>query len=153
MAGSVFHTHDVGGFAGVLGIADSDTTVTPFTDLDPMNVDLYPQKYVAALYSVGAIEGTSPGLFSPYDSVTRAQFVTMIVRALRTLSPSALAEPPAGFVSAVGTFSPTHDESMTIAEYNGLLAGLEGYGAAWNPWAPATRGEVAQMLRNVSQLD
>jgi hypothetical protein len=139
--------------SGVLGIADSDSTITPFTDLGPMDAELYPQKYIAALLSIGSIEGTGPGRFSPYDSVTRAQLVTMVMRALRTLNPGAIADPPAGFAPAMGSFSSTHDESMRVAEYNGLLAGLQGYGAAWDPWAPATRGEVAQMLRNVAQLD
>ena len=138
--------------SGVLGIADSDVTATPFTDLDPIDAELYPQKYIAALVSVGAVEGTNPGLFSPYDSVTRAQLVTMMVRALRTLDPAALAEPPAGFTSAMGTFSSAYDDSMRVAEYNGLFTGLAGYGATWDPWAPATRGEVAQMLRNLTQL-
>ena len=139
--------------SGVLGIADWGTTVTPFTDLGPMDGELYPQVYISALYSAGAIEGTGPGRFSPYESVTRAQLVTMIVRALRTLDPSALSEPPAGFTPAVGSFSVSYDESMSMAEYNGLLDGLESYGPNWDPWAPATRGEVAQILQNLAALD
>jgi len=139
--------------SGALGIADSESTITPFADLSPTDTDLYPQKYIAALFSVGAIEGTRPGQFSPYDSVTRAQLVTMAVKALRTLDPSSLAEPPAGFIAAVGSFNPSHDESMRVAEYNGLLEGIQGYGASWDPWAAATRGEVAQILRNVAELN
>ncbi len=77
----------------------------------------------------------------------------MMVRALHTLDPEALAEPPASFVSAVGAFSSAYDEPMRVADYNGLLAGLEGYGRTWDPWASATRGEVAQMLRDLTQLN
>ena len=40
-----------------------------------------------------------------------------------------------------------------VAEANGLLAGIPGYGEGWNPWAPATRGEVAQLLFNTLTLD
>ena len=43
-----------------LGIADGDATATPFVDLDPMDADLYPHKFVAALVGVGAVQGTSP---------------------------------------------------------------------------------------------
>ncbi len=47
--------------SGILGIADSDVTTTPFTDLDSMDAGLYPQKYVAALLSVGSIQAPVPG--------------------------------------------------------------------------------------------
>jgi hypothetical protein len=36
-----------------------------------------------------------------------------------------------------------------MAEYNSLLAGIQGFGASWNPWSAATRGEVAQVLHNM----
>jgi hypothetical protein len=35
---------------------------------------------------------------------------------------------------------------MRTAEWNGLLAGLEGFGRTWNPWADASRGDTAQIL-------
>jgi len=136
--------------AGTLGIADGNSTWTPFLDLDPADADLYPHKYIAALFFLGAVQGTSPDQFSQWDAVSRAQLVSIVVRALRTLAPGALAQPPAGFVSAMGDIDPSHTESMTIAEYNGLLQGCYGYGSAWDPWAPATRGEVAQILRNLT---
>jgi hypothetical protein len=139
--------------AGTLGIADGEPTWTPFLDLGPVGVDLYPHFYIAALFSLGAVEGTSANQFSPWDSVSRAQLVTIAVRALRTLAPEAVGEPPAGFVSSMGSFSPSHEKSMRIAEYNGLLEGLSGYGSAWDPWAPATRGEVAQILHNLTILE
>ncbi len=47
--------------AGALGIADSDAIATPFTDLGPMDAQLYPQKYVAALFSVGAVRESPLG--------------------------------------------------------------------------------------------
>jgi hypothetical protein len=39
-----------------------------------------------------------------------------------------------------------------VAEYNGLLAGLRGYGSIWDAWADATRGECAQTLSNLMDL-
>lgn len=139
--------------AGTLGIADGESTWTPFVDLDPADADLYPQKYIAALFSLGAVQGTNADHFDAYDPVSRTQLVSIAVRALRTLAPGALEEPPAGFISAMGDFDPSHGESMRVAEYNGLLDGLYGYGSAWDPWVLATRGEVAQVLRNLTTLE
>jgi len=139
--------------AGTLGIADEDSTLGPFVDLDVADSDLYPHKYVASLFALGAVQGTSPSLFSPWEQATRAQVISILVRSMQALAPGALAEPPSGYVSAVGMFDPSHDGAMTLAEYNGLLAGLESYGPSWEPWAPATRGEVAQMLSNLTLLE
>jgi hypothetical protein len=33
------------------------------------------------------------------------------------------------------------------------MDGIENYGTSWDPWAKATRGEVAQMLGNVLNLN
>ena len=72
----------------------------------------------------------------------------MVVRALESLSPSALDPVPTDFDSSVQGLSGEHAEVMKKAEYNGLLAGLTGFGSSWGPWATATRGEVAQILWN-----
>jgi hypothetical protein len=63
-----------------------------------------------------------------------------------------LQTPPAGYSGALGDFSAQHAEYARVAEYNHLLEGLEGYGPSWNPWAPATRGEAAQMLAQLIEL-
>jgi hypothetical protein len=139
--------------ATVLGIADDGSTVVPFVDLGEADEDLYPHKYVASLFLLGALKGTSPSLFSPAEPATRAQVISILVRAVQALAPEGLAEPPVGAVSAVGLFDPSHDEAMLLAEYNGVLADLEDYGASWDPWAPATRGEVAQILRSFTLLE
>jgi len=138
--------------SGTLGIADGTSIQTPFFDLGTADAELYPHKFVASLVSLGAVQGTSVGNFSPWESVSRAQLVTVAVRALRTLAPQALDYPPSGYVSYLGAFDPKHGEAMRIAEYNGLLEGLVGYGSVWDPWLAASRGEVAQMLRNLTVL-
>jgi hypothetical protein len=48
----------------------------------------------------------------------------------------------------MGDFDADHGPTLRIAEYNGLLDGLQGYGPDWDPWAGATRGEAAQILAN-----
>lgn len=137
---------------GMLGIADEELTSTPFVDLDEMGADHYPHMYIAALFSLGSIKGTGANSFSPWETVSRAQLATILIRALRTLDSSGLAEPSASFVSCLGDIDPSHDDDMRIAEYNGLLGGLDGFGSSWDPWAPATRGEVAQLLYNLLSL-
>jgi hypothetical protein len=136
-----------------LGIADDDTIVMPFKDLDPIDEHLYPHKYVAALYSLGAIAGTSADEFSPWAPVTRAQMVTMLVRALRAIAPEILATPSQDVLPMTGAISPDHTASMAAAEASGLLQGIVDYGNTWDPWAPASRGELAQILTNVRRLD
>ncbi len=46
----------------------------------------------------------------------------------------------------LGEFSMDHQRTMAVAEANGLLAGIEGYGETWNPWAMATRGRPLRSL-------
>ena len=124
-----------------------EASYAPFADLGPDDLtDLYPHEYAAAALAAGITKGTGATTFSPWADITRAQLVTMIVRAAQSRDPGRLTEPPADYVGTIGDFSPVHAPNMRMAEYNGLLAGLVGFGAGWDPWAPATRGEVAQML-------
>jgi hypothetical protein len=133
--------------SGVFRLPVNESLVAPFTDLgsdDPKN--LYPHDYTAAAALAGITRGVDPGVFAPYADITRAQVVTMLVRGTKMLAPSALADPPTVYLGAMGDFSGDHAAAMRSAEYNGLLAGIVGFGRDWNPWKAATRGEVAQML-------
>ena len=136
---------------GVMRLPVSEALVAPFDDLGPdVPTDLYPHEYVAAAGGAGITNGVHPREFVPYDPIKRAQVVTMIVRAANSLWPGALQTPPAQFVGKLAAFTdPNHGANMRVAEFNGLLTGLEGFGPVWNPWAATTRGEVAQMLWNL----
>ncbi len=79
-------------------------------------------------------------------NIGRAQLVTMIVRAAQRLAPQSLASPPAGFTGTLGRFDPVHGPTMAVAEHNGLMKDVVGFGPGWDPWASATRGEMAAML-------
>ena len=136
-------------FASALGLADENLSATAFGDLGPADENLYPHRFVAALQSVGAISGVAPTEFAPWKSVTRAQMTAMIVRAVQTLDPDALA--PAQSQSVLGDVQ-IYTDALAIAEANGLLDGLPGYGKSWNPWAKATRGEAVQVLNNLLNL-
>jgi len=136
---------------GIIRLPVSEALVAPFSDLGPDDpASLYPHEFVAAAATAGITTGVRPGEFVPYDPIKRAQVVTMIVRAANQIWPGALETPPTGYAGELASFTDgTHGSSMRTAEFNGLLAGLEGFGAAWNPWTTATRGEVAQMLWNL----
>ena len=131
---------------GMMILAVDEGMTSPFTDLgadDPNG--LYPHEYVAAAAEHGIALGITPTQFGPYLDISRAQAVTMVVRAIQNLGgPGMLLEPPSGYAGALGDFDGTHGPTMRLAEGNGLLAGLVGFGPAWDPWAAASRGEVAR---------
>ena len=124
-------------------------SAAPFPDLgaDVAN-DIYPHDFVAAAFAAKIIKGDSNGKFKPYDGIYRIGVILMVVRALDGLAPGFLDPVPADFKSPVGGLSGEHAEAMRKAEYNDLTDGLAGFGAGWNAWATATRGEVAQILWN-----
>lgn len=144
-------------FAKMLSLALSLEIVsgaaTPFTDLgDRTTGNPYPHDYVAAAFSKGIIRGLTASTFGTYEQVTRAQVVTMVVRAAEMIAPSALTQAPASFTATWGAFSPDHQDNARIAEFNGLLNGLPLDGAAADPWAPMTRAETAQIIANLATL-
>lgn len=147
---------------GVMGleVAEEDwpDPAVPFTDLGedvlpgPEVINsLYPHEYVAVAYRNHITGGLTAANFAPYDRISRGQVATMLVRAADTLNPGLLLSPPTGY-GTLGDFDPTHGPNLRKAEYNGLLAGLAGFGSSWDPWAFASRGETAQMLWNLMAL-
>jgi hypothetical protein len=134
-----------------LPVSESDSW-EPFTDLGPNDPSsLYPHEFVGAAYRAGITTGKSATSFAPWDDISRAQVVSMVVRAAHSLRPGVLHAPPSGWRGSIGIFDSTHGENLVGAEYNGLLNGLEGYGSRWNPWLKMSRGEVAQVLWNLLQ--
>jgi lysophospholipase L1-like esterase len=133
-----------------LGIDQAGGGEPPFEDLGPaLSPDGYPKSYVAAAFAEGIVQGQTQDQFLPFSGLTRAQAITMIVRAAISLNVARMDTPPADYHSALGAFSEVHGPTAALAEYNGLLAGLVGFGPSWDPWAFATRGEVAQMIEDL----
>jgi hypothetical protein len=125
--------------------------IAPFTDLGSNVSPLYPREYVSVAYQAGLIAGVDSTHFDPYGLVTRAQVMTMVIRAAKAFALAHLEKLPPGWMGQLGGFSdPTHGGNAHLAEYNGLLAGIDL--TSWNPWDPATRGEMAQMLYNLMML-
>lgn len=134
-----------------LDIAPADSTATRFTDLGSPDDGGYPHKYVQVAFDHGITVGTNQAgtLFAPYDNIRRDQVVSMIVRGVKSEIAGLLVEPPAGADSVFAGVGEPHGANLRVAEHNGLLEGLAGMGAGWDVKAPATRGEVAQMLYNL----
>jgi hypothetical protein len=64
-----------------------------------------------------------------------------------------LLDTPAYYTSLPGNFDSTHAFNLAIAQDNGLMDGLLGYGREWDPWRAATRGEGARLLWNLFRID
>lgn len=141
----------------VVGVDPTDhTNQPPFKDVQGLEGgdDRNLRYYVEAGLETGIVRGITPTRFAPFGRLTRAQAVTALVRAAKVITPQALEWPadrsprggPAPFGGTLGDFSPVHAQNMRIAEYNGLLDEIVGFGRDWDPWAPMTRGEAARIL-------
>lgn len=126
-----------------------DPSQAPFRDLGPGGMkDRYPGSYVAAAYVTGIVKGKSSAVFDPYGPLTRAQAMTIAVRAAEKLRARDFKPLPAGYQGRLAGFDdPTHGENAKLAEANHLLAGIDL--RRWDPWATATRSEAATIAWNL----
>ncbi len=74
-----------------LGLPTTIADVCRFSDvaLSP-GEDLYPDHFVAVAAANGITRGYADGTFRPYDAIERIHAVTMVIRALERIYPSAL---------------------------------------------------------------
>ena len=135
-----------------LGLPVDASMSSSFKDLGPDSSHFYPDEYVAAATKAGLLAGYSPTEFGPWNQLTRAQMVTVLVRAAQKLSPSALTSPPSDYVGSVTGGPEAHAGNLRIAEYNGLLRNLADFGSSWDPNSYARRGEVVQLLFDLKKL-
>ena len=135
--------------------SDFPNSGVPFIDLgadDPNS--LYPHEYVAVCALNSITTGKTPTTFEPLSNITRQQMISMVVRAADNLAPGTLKAVPAGWTGKLSYADANHGANIQKAEYNGLLAGLNGGGdlATWAVTGKAMRGEVAQVLWNLVTL-
>ncbi|MCF6097459.1 S-layer homology domain-containing protein [Thermovorax subterraneus] len=111
-------------------------------EFDDLSLDEEESKIVSALTRMGVVEGTSPKRFSPDQVLTRAQVVTMLVRALGLEKTAPLAY-RLGFRDE-GEIPDWARDSVYIGSSIGLVKGDErGY---FRPHDPVTRAEAAVFL-------
>ncbi len=140
---------------GTVGFPCSEADICYFTDVENGGpTTLYPDNFIAVAAIYGVTNGIGGGRFAPYRDITRAQVITMVVRAAQNYM-TGLRAPNAAYYATGGgiwrNFNDlTHGYNVQLAEFNGLLTGLQGSvdPAVWI-WQPATRGEVAQILWNL----
>lgn len=125
-----------------------ETDVCHFTDVEISGPgDLFPDNYIAVCAAHGVTVGKTATKFDPYNTITRYQVISMVVRAGLDLQPGFLPAPPANWTAPSGWANdPIHGANAARAEYNGLLAGLDL--GALSPYGNMSRGEVAQVLYN-----
>ncbi|MHB8869190.1 MAG: S-layer homology domain-containing protein [Thermoleophilia bacterium] len=120
-----------------------------FVDLiGPGGEDMFLRRVVEAGFELGITRGTTARTFGPYAPISRAEATSMLVRAAEVASSGSTATPTDYQGTLVG-FSGPHAENLRTAEYQGFFRGLVGFGSAWDPLAPLTRGEAAQVLVNL----
>jgi hypothetical protein len=139
-----------------LGLPVSENDICPFSDVEKPGNNLYPDNYVAVCAHNGITVGKTANTFDPYNYITRAQVMTMVVRAA-PLAGIELDQPTSAYYNdskyVMRKFNEApHGPNAQIAELNGLLWGIRldsaGY---WEPYKNATRGEVAQILWRLLQ--
>lgn len=128
-----------------MGYTPTEDDWCSFPDVEHVPGRLYPFHFVAKAAATGLTTGYKDGTFGPGDPATRQQVITMVVRA----GGSRLETPPADFAGVYYDGDLAHGRNIRVAEYNGLLAGLQGPPAQWDAERFATRGECAQMLWNL----
>jgi hypothetical protein len=141
-----------------LGLTVTGTESNQFGDVENQSGTdpFYPSKYVAVCAANGITVGRTANTFAPYDSISRAQVMTMVVRAAPRVG-VVLNQPSSAYYGdsryTMRKFDdPNHGLNAQIAEVNGLLWGIRQDSAGvWDPYKNATRGEVAQILWRLRQ--
>ena len=158
-----FHPHDVvtrQQFAKMvvitLGLPVTGDEVCPFVDVtagisptDPF----YPDKYVAVCAAYGITKGKTPTKFGPYSLITRAQVLSMVVRAADDAGIALEAPSEEYYAGTIANSTlrtlkdPVHALNAQTAEMNNLTWGIwPDTATLWDVRLNATRGEVALIL-------
>jgi hypothetical protein len=134
-----------------MGYPVTEDQVYDFTDSPPLvhlTGSLYPYHYVAEAVMLGVMVTDSTGAFHPLYRERCKDAVASLVVAAGTH----LGTPPDSFTGTLTSSDPLVAQNLKKAEYNHLLdniVGPDGTLASWDPDAPATRAEMAQLLWNL----
>lgn len=118
---------------------DDSTTSTPPSSTSEKLIDIsghWAEAHIESLYSEGIINGKGNGIFAPDDSITRSEFVALIVRVLAV--PSSNTELPFEDVNA--------DDWYVSVLKSALTAGLISSDTEFRPNVVISREEMAAIL-------
>lgn len=121
--------------------AESRASALPFDDIK----DSYARTYITELHASGMIDGVGNGKYAPRDPVTRAAFVTMLMRVKKQ-------EPIPGGIAA---FADVPSSSWPYGFVQAAVAGNTVSGVApdrFAPDQPVTRQEAAVLIARASGL-
>ena len=107
-----------------------------FTDI--ASVQSWAGRQIQVVAAKGAIEGRSNGIFAPQDSVTRAEFSKMLIRALNL--ENSMATESFADVNTSDWFAPY----VAAAAEKGIIQGRSS--TSFAPHAKITRAEMATMI-------
>ncbi len=122
------------------GLTETTTSEAPtFTDLDGVE---WAREHIEALAAAGVVSGRGNGIYAPLDSVTRAEFLQMLVKALGVTSENATCD----FADVIA------GEWYYNAVATGTTFGLaSGYGNGYFGTTDLiTRQDAAVMLNNAA---
>ena len=134
-----------------MGYQVTELDLYDFTDQPPLvHLDsiLYPYHYVAVAALKGVVVAYADGTYRPLYRERGAEAVESAVRAAGEY----ITQPPDGYTGTLTNQDVVTAEALRVAEFNGLLdniVGPDGTLASWDPDAPATRAEIAQLLWNL----
>jgi hypothetical protein len=134
-----------------MGYTVTENDLYDFTDQPPivhLATTLYPYHYVAVAALKGAVVTYADGTYRPLYRERGAEAVASAVRA----GGEYVTQPPDDFTGTLSSEDPVTAGALRTAEYNGLLdniVGSDGTLASWDPSAPITRAETAQLLWNL----
>lgn len=162
VAGKTADTFDPDGYLlrqqyakmAVLGVGApvNESDVCPFIDVPVSGPgELYPDNYIAVANARGLVLGKDATRFAPYEYLTRAQAVTIAVRAAQEYASGSLRTPLPWWEGDTSWYTdPPHGNNIHIAEFNSLLEGIENL-ETWNPDDYCPREEAAQIIWNMWQ--
>ena len=110
-----------------------------FTDTDGN----FAEDEVNCLAHYGIAAGTSEGVFSPNDSITRAQMALFMVRAAGVAGIE-LDDPEDQGLGDIGNWTDTIQDAINKAVGEGIMSGSDG---AFNPTGSVSRQDMAVILR------
>jgi hypothetical protein len=102
---------------------------------------------VAVAAAEGLVQGYPDGTFRPSLDITRAQMLSIVVRAAQAFKPAVLRTPPRNWVGGLSTADAAHGANIGVAEYSGLTLGIDP--STFAIAGQATRGEIAQIIWNL----
>jgi 5'-nucleotidase len=122
-----------------LGLSTSETT--KFTDTDKLSAQVKAE--VAAAYANGIVAGRTEKSFAPYDSITRAEMATMLIRAYDLKNKTEYAAKATTFTD-IEALNAEMKNAVAAAQELGYVNGFDE--KTFKPSNKTTRAEAAKVV-------